>query len=76
MECFTISTTTSQPLCKVVATLQGCEHLAQIAIILWQACHNLTKLQQGQVCYNLVISIWGVCDKGYNNKEIPNQILV
>ena len=53
---FTISTTTSQPSCKVVTTLQGCKHLAQIATTLSQPCHNLTKLQQG--CYNLVISVW------------------
>ena len=28
---FTISTTTSQPSCKVVTTPQDCEHLGQIA---------------------------------------------
>ena len=43
---FTISTTTSQPLCKVVTTLQGCEHLAEIATTLSQPCNN-TILQQG-----------------------------
>ena len=43
---FTISTTTSQPSCKVTNTLHK----------LPQLCDNLTKLQQG--CYNLVISIW------------------
>ena len=53
---FTNSTTTLQPPCKVVTTLQGYEHLAQIATTLSQPCENLTKLEQG--CYNLVISIW------------------
>ena len=55
---FTNSITISQPSCKVVITLQSCEHLAQIATTLWRLYHKLTKLQQG--CYNLVISVWDI----------------
>ena len=43
---FTVSTTTSQPSCKVVTTLQGCEHFAQIATILWQPLKVAARLLQ------------------------------
>ena len=70
---FTISTTTSQPSCKVVTNLQGSEHLAQIATTLWQPCHNLTKLQQG--CYNLVISVW-VVSEAWGHYAICAQVYI
>ena len=43
---YTISTTTSQPSCKVVTTLQGCEHLVQIATILSQPYKAVATLIQ------------------------------
>ena len=43
---FTISITTSQPSCKVVTTLQGYKHLAQIATILSQPYKALARLLQ------------------------------
>ena len=41
---FTISSITSQLSCKVVTTLQGCEHLAQIATTLSQPCKVVARL--------------------------------
>ena len=43
---FTISATTSQPSCKVVTTLQGCEHLTQIATTLLQPYKVAARLLQ------------------------------
>ena len=43
---FTISATTSQPSCKVVTTLQGCKHLAQVAMTLSQPYNVAARLLQ------------------------------
>ena len=41
-----MSTTTSQPSCKVVTILQGCEHLAQITTTLSQSYKVAARLLQ------------------------------
>ena len=43
---FTVSTTTSQSSCKVVITLQGYKHLAQITTTLWQPYKVAARLLQ------------------------------
>ena len=49
VENFTISTTTSQPSCKVVTTLQGCKYLAQIATTLSQTYKVAARLLQWEL---------------------------
>ena len=59
---FTISTTTSQPSCKVVTTLQGCEHLEQIAT---------TLLQPYKVATSLLQPIYFLMEKFHNLDKLP-----
>ena len=50
---FTISITTSQPSCKVITTLQGCEHLIQIATTLSQPYKVAARLLQSSFSYGM-----------------------